>query len=81
MESESEKTQGSTALCQRKFDENAGFVANMRNQWSEFIHAPMDERKACLKETYQKVINSWDEYWNCSDKFERFKSVFTFKKD
>ncbi|XVE82619.1 hypothetical protein DITRI_Ditri16bG0020300 [Diplodiscus trichospermus] len=53
---ESESAPGSPSSCQRqKFDENAGFVANMQNRFSEFIHAPMDEHKACFKETFLKV--------------------------
>ncbi|XWS45417.1 hypothetical protein CRYUN_Cryun15aG0135000 [Craigia yunnanensis] len=77
---ESESAPGSTSLCQRvKSGENAGFVANMWNHFSEFIHASMDEHKACFKETFQKVIDRCDD-WNCNDKFESFKSIFTFQK-
>lgn len=52
---DSESAPVSTSLCERKFDENSGVMTNIRIRMSDFIHAPMDERKACLKETYQKV--------------------------
>ncbi|XVF15762.1 hypothetical protein REPUB_Repub09cG0184200 [Reevesia pubescens] len=74
---EPESAPVSTSLCQRfKPDKNAGFVANMRNRFSEFIHAPMDEHKACFKKTLQKVIDGLDNL-DCN---ESFTSMFNFQK-
>ncbi|XP_022741114.1 uncharacterized protein LOC111292795 [Durio zibethinus] len=80
---ESEKNQAEiqtpTSSCQRvKSDKNAGFVANMRDQFSEFIHAPIDEHKACFIETFRKAIDDWD--WHRIDTFDNFTILFPFQK-
>lgn len=45
-------------FCQRKKSENGSFVGTLRNHFHEFIHASMDERKTCLRNTIQKVIHT-----------------------
>ncbi|OMO84410.1 hypothetical protein COLO4_22074 [Corchorus olitorius] len=74
----------STVVCQRagKPDKDAGFVTNMRARFDGFIHAPMDEHKACFKQSFQKVFGSWN--WNNNnekgDTFKSIKSLFVFEK-
>ncbi|OMO56899.1 hypothetical protein CCACVL1_26174 [Corchorus capsularis] len=73
----------STVVCERpKPDKDAGFVTNMRARFDGFIHAPMDEHKACFKQSFQKVFGSWN--WNDNneqrDTFKSIKSLFVFEK-
>ena len=42
--------------CRKNKSENASFVADLKDHFTEFIHRPMDEHKICIKSTYHKVI-------------------------
>ncbi|RYR10882.1 hypothetical protein Ahy_B05g079360 isoform A [Arachis hypogaea] len=44
-----------TSFCQRNKSRNGSFVSTLRNHFHEFIHAPMDQNKTCLADTFQKL--------------------------
>lgn len=45
-----------TSSCRKRVkDDNATFFANLKDDMDEFIHASMDEHKACFKNTMNKV--------------------------
>ncbi|MED6155667.1 hypothetical protein PIB30_007175 [Stylosanthes scabra] len=46
------------SFCQRNKSRNGSFVSTLRDQFHEFIHAPMDQRKTCLADTFQKMMNA-----------------------
>ncbi|VVB08484.1 unnamed protein product [Arabis nemorensis] len=37
-------------------DENATFFANLKGHIDEFVHASMDEHKACFQNTMNKIL-------------------------
>lgn len=43
----------------RKFvkDDNATFLANLKDQINEFVHASMDEHKTCFQNSMNKVLS------------------------
>ncbi|KAL9251853.1 hypothetical protein AKJ16_DCAP23960 [Drosera capensis] len=42
--------------CHKKRSEDTTFFKDLKDHFDEFIHASNDERKACLKETVQKMF-------------------------
>ncbi|KAI4314846.1 hypothetical protein L6164_027713 [Bauhinia variegata] len=46
------------SFCQRNKSGNGSFVNNLRNHFHEFIHAPMDENKRCLTDTFLKIFDA-----------------------
>ncbi|QHO40900.1 hypothetical protein HN51_006873 [Arachis hypogaea] len=47
-----------TSFCQRNKSRNGSFVSTLRNHFHDFIHAPMDQNKTCLADTFQKMMNA-----------------------
>lgn len=47
-----------SSSCYFKKPEASTFFKNMKLRFDEFVHAPMDEHKACFKNTIQKVCIS-----------------------
>ncbi|CAK9162341.1 unnamed protein product [Ilex paraguariensis] len=47
--------------CQRNKSDNDIFVSNLRHHLQELIHSPMEEHKACLKSTFQKIMGKFSE--------------------
>lgn len=41
--------------CRKKKSEEASFLEDMKDHLDEFIHASMDEHKACFQKTIKKV--------------------------
>ena len=41
--------------CRTKKTEGASFIQDIRDHFDEFVHASMDEHKACFKNTLNKV--------------------------
>ena len=41
--------------CRTKKTEGASFIQDVRDHFDEFVHASMDEHKACFKNTLNKV--------------------------
>ncbi|KAL0885638.1 hypothetical protein Bca101_009621 [Brassica carinata] len=61
MESQKEKdpkAAASTTSSCRKYvnDDNATFLANLKDHFNEFINASMDEHKTCFKNTIDKIL-------------------------
>ncbi|CAH8360681.1 unnamed protein product [Eruca vesicaria subsp. sativa] len=50
----------STTTSCRKYvnDDNATFLANLKDHFNEFIKASMDEHKTCFKNTIDKIFGS-----------------------
>lgn len=44
--------------CRKKKHDDASFLEDLRDHIDEFIHASMDEHKACFKNTVQKVVHA-----------------------
>lgn len=44
--------------CRKKKNDDASFLEDLRDHIDEFIHASMDEHKACFKKTVQKVVHA-----------------------
>ncbi|KAH7302685.1 hypothetical protein KP509_23G082700 [Ceratopteris richardii] len=44
--------------CRKKKSEGASFVQDIRDHFDEFVHASMDEHKACFKKTLNKLFKS-----------------------
>ncbi|GAY61754.1 hypothetical protein CUMW_212410 [Citrus unshiu] len=42
--------------CRKKKNDDASFLEDLRDHIDEFIHASMDEHKACFKKTVQKMF-------------------------
>ncbi|CAH2049598.1 unnamed protein product [Thlaspi arvense] len=42
--------------CRKKKSDDATFMEDLRDHIDEFIHASMDEHKACFKKTIQKMF-------------------------
>lgn len=55
-EKEPKAAVSTTSSC-RKYvnDDNATFLANLKDHFNEFINASMDEHKTCFKNTIDKV--------------------------
>eukprot|EP00250_Pteridium_aquilinum_P023509 c2704_g1_i2 orf=143-421(+) len=47
-----------SSSCRRKKSEGASFVQDIRDHFDEFVHASMDEHKACFKNTLNKMFKS-----------------------
>lgn len=48
-------TAPSVTSCQKKKNEEATFLDDLKDHIDEFIKASMDEHKSCFKKTIQKV--------------------------
>ncbi|KAI3665470.1 hypothetical protein L6452_44097 [Arctium lappa] len=76
-----------TKFCERKRSEEGGFIGNAKEYMKSFIHAPLNEHKACFKATWHKMIGRLQEgkceAWkggNRNDVLENYKTlIFLFK--
>ncbi|WRX10459.1 hypothetical protein QQP08_002946 [Theobroma cacao] len=55
---ESESTPRSISPCGGVKYDNAGLVATMRNSFSRFIHASMDEHMTCFVESLGQLLDN-----------------------
>ncbi|CAN6979689.1 unnamed protein product [Brassica rapa subsp. trilocularis] len=56
-EKEPKAAVSTTSSC-RKYvnDDNATFLANLKDHFNEFLNASMDEHKTCFKNTIDKIF-------------------------
>ncbi|KAL6270094.1 hypothetical protein ACE6H2_027005 [Prunus campanulata] len=47
----------STTSCRKKKSEQDSFLEDVKDHIDDFIHASMDEHKACFKKTVQKMFS------------------------
>ncbi|KAL1208149.1 hypothetical protein V5N11_034871 [Cardamine amara subsp. amara] len=48
-----------TSSCRKRVkDDNATYFANLKDRMDEFIHASMDDHKACFKTTMNKIFGT-----------------------
>ncbi|KAM7516252.1 hypothetical protein LguiA_005835 [Lonicera macranthoides] len=67
--------------CRKNKSENASFVADLKDHFTEFIHRPMDEHKACIKSTYHKIAGKFSEKVSMGKKDEESAPLGTTVKN
>ncbi|KAI7754452.1 hypothetical protein M8C21_004715 [Ambrosia artemisiifolia] len=50
-----------TKYCTRKRSEEAGFMDNAKENIKSFVHASLDEHKACFKGTWHKMTERFQD--------------------
>ncbi|KAH0933314.1 hypothetical protein HID58_010431 [Brassica napus] len=49
-----------TTSCKKHVnDDNATFLANLKDRFTELVNTPMDEHKTCFKNTMDKVLSQF----------------------
>ncbi|KAF8095365.1 hypothetical protein N665_0335s0013 [Sinapis alba] len=70
-------TPASTTSCKKHVnDDNATFLANLKDRFSEFVNTPMEEHKTCFKNTMDKVSSQFSlSPWMSQKKVDDVKEV------
>ncbi|WZY82632.1 hypothetical protein YC2023_029016 [Brassica napus] len=66
-----------TTSCKKHVnDDNATFLANLKDRFTELVNTPMDEHKTCFKNTMDKVLSQF----SISPKDDAPKKLTSFEK-